>query len=82
MMIFLGMAFWYKETSSSFIEGQKNICSAGNLFNSTESAILGGESAIGEDSKSQLENVVNTFVKLIYLEEILHFSISEVFNIF
>ena len=81
-MIFLGMAFWYKETSSSFIEGQNNVCSTGDIFNATAGPLTLGESTVGEDSNSQLQNALKTFVKLIYLEEILHFSISEVFNIF
>ena len=78
-MIFLGMAFWYKETSTSFIAGVKTVCSGSDLLNETESR-LSGDGSIPEENA--VGNLVKTFVKLIYLEEVLHFSIEEVFNIF
>jgi hypothetical protein len=74
-MIFLGMAFWYKETSSSFVSGRS--CSAAELFNSTSD--LSEEDGA---SDSQIGNLLRMLVRIVYLEEMLHFSLEEVFNIF
>ena len=79
-MIFLGMAFWYKETSTSFIAGVKTVCSGSDLFNETDSSL--GADGLGPEQDYPIGNLLKTFVKLIYLEEVLHFSIEEVFNIF
>jgi hypothetical protein len=83
-MIFLGMAFWYKETSASFMAGRKATCAGiSGVMNSTDPEIqlIGSEPDEG-DPDSQIQGIFKTFVKLIYLEEILHYSIEEVFNIF
>ena len=83
-MIFLGMAFWYKETSASFMAGRKATCAGvSDITNSTNPEIqLIGSDPDEEDSNSQIRGIFKTFIKLIYLEEILHYSIEEVFNIF
>jgi len=80
VMIFLGMAFWYKETSTSFIAGFKNVCSGSDLLNETDTSFTSDGSSPDQDYP--VGNLVKTFVKLIYLEEVLHFSLEEVFNIF
>lgn len=83
VMIFLGMAFWYKETSSSFMAGSRNGCSGGDLFNETDNTLIMSDSdGTSPDSDNRIRNLVKTFVKLIYLEETLHFCLEEIFNIF
>ena len=84
VMIFLGMAFWYKETSSSFMAGSRNGCSSGaDLFNETDDRlILSDADGVLPDSDNRIWNLVKTFVNLIYLEETLHFCLEEIFNIF
>jgi|688.fasta_scaffold2642699_1 hypothetical protein len=59
--------------------GRNSMCSGSDLFNSTDNRLILSED---ETSDNQIGGILKTFVKLIYLEEILHYSIGEVFNIF
>ena len=63
--------------------GRNLICSGSDdLFNSTDNRLILSDEDDDGSSDNQIRSILKTFVKLIYLEEILHYSVGEVFNIF